>query len=233
MAELTQFGRDIWVVDGPDARDMGLLFTTRMTIVRLSNDTVWVESPVSLPAEILDQIREIGPVEYVVASTQRHIWRLNAWHDLFPNAQLWAPVGARLALGDLSAPIHDVYIDTPPLGWAQDIDQLAFKGSSLLKEVMFFHKPSHTLIVGDLVQANPMLKGRPFRNVIFKLMGAAYPNGGVGLDLRLSFRDKALARQSMERMMSWDFDRLIIAHGPCVESKAKSFLRDAFKWLLK
>lgn len=233
MPDLTAFGTNIWIVDGPKVRDMGLIFTTRMTVVKLSDGSVWVESPVTLPSEIHDQIRGIGSVQYVVSSTQRHVWRLNAWHELYPNAQLWAPTGARLAAGKSPVPASDVFTDTPAPGWAEDLEQLAFRGSSLLKEVIFLHKESRTVILGDLVQANPMLKGRPFRNAVFKLMGAAYPKGGVGYDLRLSFRDRTLARESLERLMSWDFDRLILAHGACLETGAKSFLREAFLWLAR
>jgi hypothetical protein len=29
----------------------------------------------------------------------------------------------------------------------------------------------------------------------------------------------------------WDFDKLIIAHGPCVDHDAKPFVKRAFRWL--
>jgi hypothetical protein len=233
MPELTPFGDSIWVVDGPNVRDMGLLFTTRMTVVRLSDGSVWVESPVTLPEGVLEQVGRIGPVRYIVVSTQRHIWRLNAWHDLFPNAQIWAPTKAALTVGDIDVTVEDLFTDTPAQGWAHDFEQLAFKGSSLLREVIFFHKHSQTVIMGDLIQVNPILKGKPFRNIVFRLAGAAYPKGGVSLDIRMSFRNRLLARESLERLLSWDFDKLIIAHGACIETNAKSFVMDAFAWLLR
>lgn len=233
MTELVPFGRDIWMADGPNVRDMGLLFTTRMTLVRLSNGSIWIESPVSLPPEVIAQVEELGPVRYLVAATQRHLWRLSGWHELFPQAELWAPASAPLTLGDSPGAVHEVFTDTPPPDWAADLEQLAFKGSTLLRETIFLHKRSQTAIMGDLIQANPMIRGRPFRNALFKVMGAAYPRGGVGLDLRMSFRDRDLARQSLERLLSWDFDRLIIAHGACIESEAKAFVREAFRWLAR
>jgi len=231
MPELQQFGRNIWIVDGPDVRDMGLLFTTRMTVVRLSDGSVWVESPVTLPGEILEQVKKLGPIRYLVASTQRHVWRLNAWHDLFPEAELWAPTGAPLTVGETTVPVNDIFTDSPAREWARDLEQLAFRGSSVLREAVFFHRESGTAIVADLIQVNPMIKGRPFRNAIFKALGAAYPKGGVARDIRLSFRDRALARASLDRLLSWDFDRLIIAHGACIEHGAKDFVRETFRWL--
>lgn len=231
MQGLTPFGSNIWVADGPNVRDAGLLFTTRMTVVRLRDGSVWVESPVALPAETIEQIKAIGSVRYIVASTQRHVWRLNEWHDLFPDAQLWAPTGAAFTLGAIDAPVNDVFTDTSEEGWAEDLEQLAFKGSSVLREVMFFHPESHTVIVGDIIQINPIIKGRPIRNVVFRALGAAYPKGGVALDIRMSFRNRELARQSLERLLSWDFDRLILAHGPCIERDAKVYVQETFRWL--
>jgi hypothetical protein len=75
------------------------------------------------------------------------------------------------------------------------------------------------------------VKGKPFLNFLFKLVGVTYPHGGVGYDIRLSFTNRELARQSLAKLLSWDFDKLIIAHGVCIEKGAKSFVKRAFKWL--
>ena len=69
MSELHSFDKNIWVVDGPNVHDMDIMFTTRMTIVKLSDGSVWVEFPVSLPFDTLNRINEIGPVRYIFAAT--------------------------------------------------------------------------------------------------------------------------------------------------------------------
>jgi hypothetical protein len=114
---------------------------------------------------------------------------------------------------------------------ANDFDQLAFKGNPLIEEVLFLHKPSRTVILDDLIQIHPRVKGRLFRNALFKLEGVEAPQGGVGLDIRLTFIHRTLARRSLEKLLSWDFDKLIIAHGPCIERNAKPFVERAFRWL--
>jgi hypothetical protein len=68
-------------------------------------------------------------------------------------------------------------------------------------------------------------------NTIFRLGGVLYPNGGVARDIRMTFTKRDLARQSLERLLSWDFDKLIIAHGDCIETDAKSFVEEKFRWL--
>jgi hypothetical protein len=233
MAGLQQFGTELWIAEGPNVRDMGLLFTTRMTIVRLHDGSVWVESPVPVAPEIIDQIQSLGSVKYAVACTPRHTWRLKHWHALFPDAQLWAPGGKSLPTKPAPTPLNDIFTDTPSEEWAEDLEQLAFRGSFALKEVLFMHMRSRTLILGDLVQVNPMLKGKPIRNLVFRLLGAAVPNGGVARDIRLSFQRRELARKSLDRLLSWDFDRIVISHGECVTSNAKAFIEEAFRWLVE
>ncbi|MFW9889611.1 MAG: DUF4336 domain-containing protein, partial [Candidatus Thorarchaeota archaeon] len=58
------------------------------------------------------------------------------------------------------------------------------------------------------------------------------PKGGVARDIRMSFTNHDLARQSLETLLSWDFDKLIIAHGDCIESDAKSLVEEKFQWLM-
>ena len=65
---------------------------------------------------------------------------------------------------------------------------------------------------------------------ILKRVGGVL-NGGVRLDIRLSFTKRKLGRQSLRKLLSWDFDKLIIAHGACVEHDAKAFVEIAFRWL--
>ena len=72
-----------------------------------------------------------------------------------------------------------------------------------------------------------------FQNSLVKLGGVAYPNGGVPRDIRLNFVNRKLAQRSLEKVLSWDFDRLVIAHGVCIADDAKRFVKKAFRWLAR
>jgi hypothetical protein len=233
MAGLQEFAKNVWIADGPLVRDMGFIFTTRMTIVRLSNGSVWVSSPVPVSFDTIERITELGPVGYLVAATPRHVWRLEGWHTLFPEAQLWASSRNLMTLQKKPLAFTGILGDAPPDGWADDFDQLAFKGNPLLSEILFLHKQGRTLILDDLIQVNPVIPGKPFRNALFKLSGVAAPHGGVPLDMRMTFIDRHLARQSLAKVLSWDFDKLIIAHGACIDKDARQFVERAFQWLMR
>lgn len=225
------FAPNVWIIDGPRVRDFGVLFPTRMTVVSLANGSLWLDSPVPVPFETLKRIAAIGSVRYLVAATPRHVWRLEAWHTLFPEAQLWVPRASPLTLKKGHLPFTGILGDTPNPQWADDFDQLAFKGNRLIEEVLFFHRASRTVILDDLIQVHPRVKGKPLRNALFKVLGVASPQGGVPIDIRLSFTQRQLARRSLEKLLLWDFDKLIIGHGECIEHGAKLFVERAFEWL--
>jgi hypothetical protein len=128
-------------------------------------------------------------------------------------------------------PYTGVLGNTPPPDWAEDFDQLAFEGNPLGEEVVFFHRASKTVILDDLIQIHAPRPGHPVSNAVLALTGVAAPSGGVPLDLRLTFTKRRLARQALDHLLSWDFDKLIMAHGPCITHDAKPFVERAFQWL--
>ena len=229
MTSLEPFAENIWIANGPTVRAVGIPFPTRMIAVRLGGGSWWVNSPVSVPRELLDDMTAEGPVRFLVAPTKLHVWRLKSWHALFPDAELWAP--PQLPRQFERLPFAGILGDVPTASWADEFDQLVFRGNLFVEEVYFLHRESRTVIFGDFIQNHPPAKGRPMLNALFKLAGVASPEGGVPFDIRLSFTNRTLARRSLEKLLAWDFDKLILAHGVCVEEDAKAFVRRAFHWL--
>jgi hypothetical protein len=199
---MQEFAENIWIVDGPDVRDMGIMFTTRMIIVKLQDDSLWVDSPVPASYETLLEISSLGPIRYIIAATQRHVWRLESWHTLFPHAQLWVTETTPFTLKKGNLPYTGILRDVAEQAWANDLEQLLFMGSPYLKEVIFYHKSSHTVILDDLIQIHVLKKDQPFRNALLKLEGITSPAGGVALDIRLAFTKRKQARQSLEKLLS-------------------------------
>ena len=65
---------------------------------------------------------------------------------------------------------------------------------------------------------------------LVRLAGTAHPDGKVSTGLRLTFgKDKA--RASFERMLAWEPEKVIVAHGRWYERDGTEELRRAFRWL--
>lgn len=223
---LQPIAEDLWIVDGPSVRFGPAKLPTRMVVVRLADGSVWINSPVAVAPNVQRAIEDIGCVRYLVAPTPLHLWRLEDARSRFAQAETWGPPFLR---AKRSVAFDNVLGVDPPAVWSHDIDQVIFAGNIFVTEVEFLHKKSRTLIVADVLQNYRYPAGRVFAN--FLLRAAGVLDGGVPLDMRLSFTDRERARRSLKQLLAWDFDRLILAHGTCREDGAKAFVREAFRWL--
>jgi hypothetical protein len=214
---LQRFAKDIWIADGPAVHFWGIPFPTRMIVVKLSDGSLWINSPVDATRDEAAQVDDIGSVAHLVSPTPLHDSRLKQWAEFFPRARVWK---AR-ALGD-----------KPPAAWTPAIDQLLFRRSIVLSETEFFHKPSRTLIMGDFIQNYGFERGRPLLNALKRLAGVL--GGGSPRDLRFSFvgkRRRRLGEESLRRLLSWDFDKIVIAHGDLTVNDARELVERSFRWL--
>ena len=238
MPLIQNFGKNIWIVDGPKVKDMGFMFPTRMTIIRLSNDKLWISSPIPIKTQTLKKIKSLGKLSYLVVGTPRHLWRLESWNKKFPELKLWGPpqingnfITKSVLVGKADLPFEGVLSNNTPDIWSKDIEQIIIEGNPFIKEVAFLHKKSKTLILDDLIQRYPIEKNKKIRNAFLKFEDMLEPNGGVPKDIRLTFTNKEITRKSIDKILKWNFNKLIIAHGKCIDKDAKSFVRNAFNWL--
>ena len=48
-------------------------------------------------------------------------------------------------------------------------------------------------------------------------------------EYQIGWKDKAAAKKSLERILEWDFERIVIAHGDLIEADAKAVARRAWQ----
>ncbi len=105
------------------------------------------------------------------------------------------------------------------------------EGHAVLDEVAFLHKPSSTLILTDVIQKHVAARESWLWRGVKRMAGILGEAGGVPIDIRLSVRDKAAMRRSIETILAWDFDNLIVAHGHWLQGGAKEDVGRAFGWI--
>jgi hypothetical protein len=121
--------------------------------------------------------------------------------------------------------------DRPEAAWLNDIDQEVFRGSFALVEVVFFHRASRTAIVGDLIQRFPESAATGFQGLIMRLGHIVGPHGSTPGDWRLSFLSREPARAARRRVLDWEPERLLIAHGDCATIGATAIIAEALSWI--
>ena len=93
----------------------------------------------------------------------------------------------------------------------------------------FFQRASRTLILCDLAFNFGPRTATSTRLLMTLLRSYGY-FGPSKLD-PLLIRDRRAARESLERILGWDFDRVIVAHGEVLERGGHELLRRGYSWL--
>jgi hypothetical protein len=217
------------VVDGPTVSFLGFPYPTRMVIVRLTDGSAWVWSPVALTPDVEGAVNAIGPLRYIVSPNKiHHLW-LKEWAERWPDAQLYAPPGLAKKRSDLI--FAGELRDEPNSAWATDIDQTVFRGSIAMVEVVFFHRTSRTAIFGDLVQRHDPAQMRGLKGIVMRLDGLVGERGSTPREWRATFVRRRIARAALARVLAWKPERLVVAHGACAQRNAIEILGHALSWI--
>ena len=228
---------NLWVVDQPDfgsgpAKGIG----TRMTVIKLAAGGLFLHSPTKLDDETKQALDALGEVRVVVAPSRAHHLFVGDYIKTWPAAKLYGPPGLVGDIKDFRArsgarpdlKLDAVLGDEPQSEWAGEIDQHLFKGARWLNEVVFFHRPNRTAIFTDLVFNVPA----DFKDarIFYTLVGGRGHFGPHRL-VRMMIRDRKAARESVAKILEWDFDRVIVTHGDVLESGGKAKFAAAFSYL--
>jgi len=232
---LKPVAENLWLADGPEIvmryLGLGMPFPTRMTVVRLADGGLFVHSPVAPDAALMDAVAALGPVRHLVAPNSLHYWWMPDWKARFPGARVHAVPGlARTARRRLA--VDAELGDRPPPDWADELDQVLVKGR-MLTEADFFHRPSRTAILTDLIEnfETGRVTNRWLRGLI-RMSHAADPHGSAPYDMRLTFLGRRRAmRPAVRRMLAWNAVRVILAHGRWYPANGAAELRRAFGWV--
>ncbi len=226
---LNPFGQDMYFADGPTVSFYGFPYPTRMVVVRLSTGKVWIWSPVALTEELATEVESFGPVSYIVSPNKLHHLALPGWSSRWPDARLYAPPG--LALKKKDVHFNAELGDEPDQAWMTDIDQVVFRGSFAMEEVVFFHRTSRTAIFGDLIQRFPEATTAGWKGMFMRLDGLVGQHGSTPREWRLSFLSRERARAARRKVLDWKPERLLIAHGECAARGATEIIAAALKWI--
>ena len=233
---LKPIGENIWIADGPCVSFYGIPFPTRMTLVRLNNGGLWVHSPIAPNPELIKEIDKIGTIEHLIAPNNIHYLAVGKWKEIYPEATVWAApmVMERANKFNIEFPLANELSDVIPTVWKQELDQVYVRGNKFLHEVDFYHRPSKTLILTDLIENFEAHKMPWYLALLCKLAGNIDPDGKAPLDMRMAFSGgRAQAKKAVEKMISWGPEKIIISHGRWYNENGTAELKRAFHWLLR
>ncbi|WFU17660.1 DUF4336 domain-containing protein [Bradyrhizobium sp. CB3481] len=209
---------------------MPLPFTTRMTVVRLSNGDLFLHSPIKFDQSLASELQRIGAIRHLVSPNQFHYAHIGEWSRAFPHAITWASPRvrqrARARRVDVSFARDLGFV--PPEEWRQDIDQTLFPGG-YFKEFIFFHKKSKTLVLTDTIINIELDKMPEPCRTATKLSGMYHPYGQIFFGMRLALLlQPRRAKAAFAKIHSWQPEHIVLSHGRCFECHANDVLGRIF-----
>ncbi|NJM75957.1 MAG: DUF4336 domain-containing protein [Acaryochloridaceae cyanobacterium RU_4_10] len=231
---LRAIDRDIWVAEQP-LRYFGLSVGTRMTVIRLANRELVVISPIQASDVLVGQLDKIGTVRHIIAPNLYHYLFAANFKTLYPNATFWAAPGLETKKPDLSI---DQTIKSDANSLWDGLDYIFFdgfrtlglSGFDSLNECVFFHSVSHTLILTDAA----FHFDESFSAIVqlaTKVLGG-YKSLSPSLLERIATTEKEKVKKLVEKILSWDFERVVMAHGSVIEHDGKEKFKQGYEQFL-
>lgn len=221
---LTKLSDNLWMAHAPQ-KVMGFNFGTRMTVIRLENEDLLLHSPVTINRDLKSELDSIGKVKYLIGSNRFHHLYIQNCLESYPEAEAWGAPGLPDKRKDID--FKGVIDENTLFGSGDEVQHMLFEGMPLMNEVVFYHPGSRTLIVSDMLFNFP--KDVPFGFGLFLRLFGLYGGPCLSWLERLFFiKDKAKARESAQKVLALDFDRVVLAHGDIIPTGAKEIVTKAY-----
>jgi hypothetical protein len=231
-----QIAENVWIVDSGPMKAMGIIpLPVRMTVIRLSDGSLWLHSPTQFFAGLQRQLLELGPIGHFVAPNSAHWTFLAEWQDRQPQATTWAAPGLADRSQVKRSPVridHELGRTSQP-PWSDEIEQIVVDGRGGFCEVCFFHKASGTLVLTDLVQNLDPERMSFAGRLAGRIAGVTAPDGRAPVYLRKIVTAKGEApRNAARRLVALKPQRVVFAHGSWFDTNAAARLAHSLDWLL-
>lgn len=203
-------------------------FNSRMTVIKLRDGSIMLHSPCDIDQQLKDEIEALGRVAFIVAPGSYHYQHITSAQEAFPDAETFICPGIEHKCPEID--FDWILADRPDPRWENDFAQVLVRGTKYMWEVAFFHKASKTLVLVDLLEnftdqtsgTNWQLKF--WWKAVFHMWNHPKP----APEYQLGWKDKTAAKKSLQRILEWDFVRIIMAHGDLIDSQSKETITNAW-----
>ena len=202
-----------------------IAISTRMTVVRLRDESLWVNSPIAPTPDLVEQLRGIGQVRFVIAPNKSHHRFFVDFLAAYPLAQGFIAPGLEKKRADLA---HYPQLSGGGL-WNPELRSFFIEGLPIINETVWFHEDTGTLIVTDLLfcfsEAN-----RGLASLVARALGVR-GNLAMSRTMKLLTADKVALARTVKPLQSLPVRRVIVAHDAIISEAPATKLVQAFAWL--
>lgn len=200
----------------------------RMSVIRLGDGELMLHSPGGIDAATASAICGLGHVGHIVAPGSLHHLHVAEAQRWFPDAMTWLCPGIDRKRPDLR--FDGILGPRPPAAWGDAMEQVVICGNRYVCEVAMLHKPSRTLLLVDAIEnysdrtSDVSWQLKAWFKGLLRMWNRPRP----APEYRFGWKDKAAARASLETILAWDFDQIVLSHGDNIIADAKAVARRAW-----
>lgn len=225
---------NLWTAEQP-LKYFGLPIRTRMTVIRLQNHELAIISPINIDDSDAQQLDELGKVSHIIAPNLYHYLFAADFKQRYPNAAFWATSGLKErkphlsidnTIGEDKLPFSD---EVKPI-FLEGFRTLVPTGFESLNEWVFLHVATRTLIITDAAFNFDKTFSLPVQ-ILAKTNGI-YNKLGPSVLEKVAIKEKAALKRSIQQILNWDFDRVVMAHGSVIEKGGKRAFERAYQFIL-
>jgi hypothetical protein len=170
----------------------------------------------------------LGRVTHLVAPSTFHYLYLDESRAAFPDAAVHLVPGLRERRPAVGA--GHVLGDPTPADWEGQIDHAILGPTRGASEAAFLDRASRTLILTDLA-FNMQSATNWIDQLYWRMSGVWHRFGPTLLVANVLLREPHLVRPFLERILAWDFDRIVVGHGDVVARDGHAIFAEAFaRW---
>lgn len=218
------FASEIWIEERRQ-RFFGVEVGTRTCVVRMPSGGLFVQSPVALDDALREEMDALGDVKAVVCPSLFHHLYVGDWMRAYPKAAFYACPGLEKKRRDLKW--SGILGDRPESEWKDALDQASLT-ARFEHEIVFFHRATRTLICADALLNLRNHPSRMTRMAAALMMNTA---PGKGWMERFAVTNRTLGRVQADRILEWDIDGIVLAHGDLVPHGGREAFREAYAWV--
>ena len=223
---LVPFADSIWTATTP-IRFAATWQPHVMTVVSFSDGDVLLHSPCRISSDLRRAIAKLGRVTDVIAPNWFHDLYLDEYRRSYPDATFWGPAFLKRQRKTLIDRVLDA--DARPK-WFAEMPHITVPGLLTFDESIFYHVPSRTLVVADLLMnAHITDDAPPFTKFGYRLFGLDGSLKVFPLLIWLGQSRRPAIRAAVQQIFEWSPERLIVGHGTPIREGAAEQLRAAFR----
>jgi len=225
----TPLGESIWVKHF-DFKLLGAPLGKTTTVIRLGRDLL-IHSAAPMTPPDVDAIKALGNPRWLMEGSRMHDTFASSLRGAFPEATYLLPPRFPLA-AEIMAPVEKLRRKSLPGVWAGEIEVERIGGVPAVEEHAVWHRVSKTLILSDFVFNLGLPPGGRVPFFLRWVSGIkAFP--ATSRLVKLAVKDRGQLKKSVERILRWDIEQVVVGHGEIMTVNAKGLLKQTLNWALE